>query len=100
MSGDNWTNPNFGRVPQEYDKGFFDNLVRQIGVVLTQMHFPGDIEGSTIRLEGLPTSPSGLKTGQVWVDNGVLKIVFPSVTVFPSGTEATSATGIVTVSTP
>jgi hypothetical protein len=40
-----------------------------------KLHVNGKIKASSINFTGLPTSVTGLETGDVWNDNGTLKIV-------------------------
>ena len=40
-----------------------------------KLHVDGKIKASSINFTGLPTSAAGLETGDVWNDNGTLKIV-------------------------
>jgi hypothetical protein len=40
-----------------------------------KLHVDGKIKATSINFTGLPTSAAGLETGDVWNDNGTLKIV-------------------------
>jgi hypothetical protein len=40
-----------------------------------KLHVDGKIKATSINFSGLPTSAAGLETGDVWNDNGTLKIV-------------------------
>lgn len=74
--------------PKEYDQEYMNRLLRQIDFALRKMQairpitvgsdqtsqiaaYP--ISGLTI--QNIPTSPTGLPSGSVWSDSGILKIV-------------------------
>ena len=65
-------------APVEYDRRTFDEILKQLRLLVNQINNPGPISGTTITLSDLPTSAAGLPSGSVWVDTGagnVLKIV-------------------------
>ena len=86
--------------PMEYDASYFNNLIRLINYFIQQQDNPGNIrctklevsDGTTdvavsidtlanttgiteIFLQNLPTSATGLSSGQVWNDSNTLKVV-------------------------
>lgn len=64
--------------PTTYDQLYFNQLLRTLNLYFRQIQNPGALLGTTIQLSDLPTSPTGLPPGSVWVDtsaNNVLKVV-------------------------
>lgn len=85
--------------PLEYDTQYFNNLIRILNFFIQQVNNPGLIRGDSLTIEdrdrdtqfilqpneeretliwimkNLPTSATGLASGQVWNDSGTLKIV-------------------------
>lgn len=86
-------------APMEYDVAYMNNLVRILNFFIKQVNNPGPINGSSLLLDdkdkntkfnvnpdeerevlvwimtNLPTSSTGLLSGQVWNNAGVLSIV-------------------------
>lgn len=78
--------PNLPLPPQEYDQAYMSRLVKAIQTIVsifenpTQLRGSGDPttgakEPSPLNLANIPTSATGLKSGDVWSDSGTLKIV-------------------------
>lgn len=67
--------PQFSVPPEEYDRTYFDDMVRSLSQLVIQLNNPGEIRGTKITLTDLPTSASGLETGALFNDNGTVKIV-------------------------
>ena len=85
--------------PLEYDVQYMDTLVRLLNYYIVQQGNPGNIRGSILELSSgtvapdviidttssnsvtefvvldLPTSASGLVTGQIWRNGSVLNII-------------------------
>ena len=85
--------------PLEYDTQYMDTLVRLLNYFIVQQGNPGNIRGSVLELSSgtvapdviidttssnsvtefvvldLPTSASGLVTGQIWRNGSVLNII-------------------------
>jgi hypothetical protein len=61
--------------PEEYDPVFFDRLIGLLDQHLAQGNGRRKILGTTVNLSDLPTSATGLRSGDVWNDAGVLKII-------------------------
>ena len=85
--------------PLEYDVQYMNNLIRLLNFFIKQVDNPGILLGSGLQLAdgdtdvdfsvnlntpdnstevvilNLPTSATGLVTGQIWNDSGTLKIV-------------------------
>ena len=67
--------PQFPLPPAEYDRIYFDELIRALTQIVTQIQNPGELRGTKITLTDLPTSPTGLETGALYTDNGTVKVV-------------------------
>ena len=67
--------PQFSVPPEQYDRVYFDDLVRSLSQLVVQINNPGELRGTKITLTDLPTSPSGLETGALYNDSGTVKIV-------------------------
>jgi hypothetical protein len=75
MGNDAVTKPNLGAPHDQYNKRFWDRALRLIELQFERITSAGTIRGSTLNLADLPTSDTGLSDGDVWNDNGVLRIV-------------------------
>jgi hypothetical protein len=67
--------PQFSVPPEQYDRMYFDDMVRSLSQLVVQINNPGELRGTKITLTDLPTSPSGLETGALYNDSGTVKIV-------------------------
>jgi hypothetical protein len=67
--------PQFSVPPEQYDRVYFDDMVRSLSQLVIQLNNPGELRGTKITLTDLPTSPSGLETGALYNDSGTVKIV-------------------------
>lgn len=71
----------FARLPNPppgYDRGYFERLLNELNLQFRDMHNTGAAVHTALQLTALPTSPTGLRVGDVWVDTGagnVLKVV-------------------------
>jgi hypothetical protein len=64
--------------PSTYDQRFFNETIRTLNLYFRQIQNPGPLVGSTLTISQLPTSATGLRVGEVWVDTAagnVLKVV-------------------------
>lgn len=72
--------------PPEYSQQHMNLLIRQLETIFNQLRNPGPIvcagDSSTdsrarsgLNIINIPTSATGLKSGDVWSDGGTLKIV-------------------------
>ena len=64
--------------PTSYDQRYFNETIRTLNLYFRQIQNPGPLVGSTLSLLQLPTSATGLRVGDVWVDTtagNVLKVV-------------------------
>ena len=67
--------PTFSLPPDEYDVQYFNDMVRSLSQLVTQLQNPGELRGTKITLTQLPTSSEGLESGSLFNDNGTVKIV-------------------------
>ena len=65
----------FALPPEDYDRAYFDDVVRSLSQLVVQMRNPGELRGTKITLTDLPTSSDGLETGALFNDSGTIKIV-------------------------
>jgi len=70
-----FTIPNLPLPGEVYDPAQFINIVRLLTLTLQELQSAGQINVNTINVANLPTSATGLRTGDVWSDSGTLKIV-------------------------
>ena len=75
MSGRELVPPQFPLPPEEYDRPYFDEMVRSLTQLVIQLQNPGEMRGTKITLTQLPTSPTGLESGALYNDSGTVKIV-------------------------
>ena len=67
--------PTFSLPPDEYDPQYFNDMVRSLSQLVTQLQNPGELRGTKITLTELPTSSEGLESGSLFNDNGTVKVV-------------------------
>ena len=67
--------PTFSLPPDEYDVEYFNEMVRSLSQLVTQLQNPGELRGTKITLTQLPTSSEGLESGSLFNDNGTVKVV-------------------------
>jgi hypothetical protein len=75
MSGRELVPPQFPLAPEEYERQYFDEMVRSLTQLVIQLQSPGELRGTKITLTQLPTSPTGLESGALYNDSGTVKIV-------------------------
>jgi len=63
------------KAPDEYNAEFLDRLSTELDNVLKRMLSPGVVRASKLNISQIPTSATGLRSGDVWSDSGVLTIV-------------------------
>ena len=94
-------NPILPLPPQEYDPDYMNQLVSVIMAYMRQNMEPGYIRGSTAALTQLSGNGGGLRVGDIFDDDGTLKIVRTSIDgtidTFTGTTVGTGAVGEVTV---
>lgn len=74
MSISNVPLPQFPLPPEEYDRVYFDELIRSLTQIVVQIQNPGEIRGTKITLTDLPTSEVGLEAGALYNDGGTVKV--------------------------
>jgi len=68
--------PRFASAPQEYDPEFLNQMSEQIARAIANMMLPGAVRCHSIfNINNIPTSATGLRSGDVWSNAGVLTIV-------------------------
>ena len=65
----------FALPPEQYDRAYFDDVVRSLSQLVVQMRNPGELRGTKNTLTDLPTSSDGLETGALFNDSGTVKVV-------------------------
>ena len=65
----------FPLAPAEYERQYFDEMVRSLTQLVVQLQSPGELRGTKITLTDLPTSPTDLESGALYNDSGTVKIV-------------------------
>ena len=66
--------PRLPEAPQEYSASYMQDLIRALEVFIQQERNPGQLRGTTITLTNLPTSATGLETGALYNDGGIVKV--------------------------
>tara|TARA_B100000085_G_C18254091_1_gene395261 strand:- start:269 stop:496 length:228 start_codon:yes stop_codon:yes gene_type:complete len=66
--------PQFPLAPEEYDRQYFDEMVRSLTQLVVQLQNPGELRGTKITLTNLPTSEVGLEAGALYNDGGTVKV--------------------------
>lgn len=62
-------------APPEYDPEFMNRLVGLLDQYAAQANDRHRILGTTMNISMLPTSASGLRSGEIWSNAGVLTVV-------------------------
>ena len=75
MSSNQVAPPRLPEPPIEYTQQYMADLVRSIQVFIEQERTPGEMRGTKLTLTDLPTSATGLETGALFNDSGVVKVV-------------------------
>ena len=66
--------PQFPLPPEEYDRIYFDELIRSLTQIVVQLQNPGELRGTKITLTDLPTSEVGLEVGALYNEGGTVKV--------------------------
>ena len=66
--------PQFPLAPEEYDRQYFDEMVRSLTQLVVQLQNPGELRGTKITLTNRPTSEVGLEAGALYNDGGTVKV--------------------------
>ena len=91
--------PRFAVPPEEYNRQYFNDMVRSLTSYIIQMQQPGEMRATTGTYTALPTNDVGLEQGALFEVGGVLMISRLSVP-YVAGSGAAASVGSVTVSTP
>lgn len=92
------TFPVFAKPPNEYNRQYFDDLTRSLNQLVFLMRTPGVGRNTTITLTDIPTSGYGLEPGALFRQGNTVKIVL-EYEAYPTGVQAQSSVGTVTVTT-
>ena len=95
----NLARPFFPLPPNNYQQQYFAEVVRSFSNYLEQMQNPGEGRNTFIVLTNLQTDDSGLETGALFQQDGIVKITLTNKP-HARGSAATGQVGSVTVSTP
>ena len=95
----NLVRPFFPIPPQQYEMQYFAEIVRSFSTYLEQMQNPGEGRHNRLVLTNLQTDDSGLETGELFQQDGFVKITQID-TPHVRGSSATGSVGTVTVTTP
>ena len=100
----NLVRPFFPIPPQEYDKRYFDEVIRSFAVYLDQMQNPGEGRNTSLVLTNLQTDDQGLEPGSLYQGAnsdglmGYVKITLADISAL-RGNVSTGLVGSVTVTT-
>ena len=64
-----------GKAPKTYDSDFYENVLRTIERQFIQIMAVTPIYVSSINVSRMPTSATGLPTGQLWCDTSNSNVV-------------------------
>jgi len=92
------TYPIFARPPEDYDRRFFDDLIRSLNQLVILIRSPGVGRNTTITLTDLPTSGYGLEPGALFRQGNTVKITL-EYEAYLAGLQAQGSVGTVTVTT-
>jgi hypothetical protein len=90
--------PYFSVPPQEYEPSYFSDLVRNFAGFVHIVSNPGEERGTRMTLTNLPENDSGLETGALFQQSGVVYITRLDIS-RPAGAAGTGSVGSVTVTT-
>lgn len=62
-------------APEEYDPEFMNRLIGLMDQYVAQTNSRHRIIGTTMNISMLPTSATGLRSGEIWSNAGVLTVV-------------------------
>lgn len=72
---DNIGLPIFQPAPQTYNQAYLNDQFVKLSLFLRELTSVGPVRTSAINISDLPTSATGLRTGDLWNDSGTVKIV-------------------------
>ncbi len=86
--------------PTTYDQKYINEVIRSLNLYFRILQNPGQVNGATLNLSNLPTSATGLRPGDVWIDTTdfslkIIPLVNYQVNII--GQSVTAAAGTITV---
>lgn len=72
---DNHAAPRFSPAPKQYDPKYFDTLIRQMTDSFQQTLNQGPINVTQVNIAQLPTSATGLRSGDLYRDGDFVMVV-------------------------
>jgi len=98
MSTRKLVQPNFPVPPENYSSGYMAEVVRSFSIFLQQSINPGEGRATNFTMTALANNDSGLETGALFAQNGLVKITRLNVA-SPAGLAGTATLGSVSVTT-
>jgi len=62
-------------APAEYDQNYMDRLVGLIDQHFSAINSRKRVLATTVNISDLPTTSTGLRSGELWNDSGTVKII-------------------------
>ena len=90
--------PFFPVPPQDYDRSYFNEVIRAFSVFLQQVQNPGDARHTELTLTDLQVHDQGLEVSALFNFNGFVKITQAN-TPHPASLSASGSVGSVSVTT-
>lgn len=88
--------PFFPVPPQDYDRSYFNEVIRAFSVFLQQVQNPGDARHTELTLTNLQVHDQGLEVSALFNFNGFVKITQAN-TPHPASLSASASVGSVSV---
>jgi hypothetical protein len=63
-----------GTPPQEYSQAWANAFARDVQLMFASLNNPSRGEFTTVNISQLPTSATGLRSGDLWNDSGTVKV--------------------------
>jgi|TARA_B100001057_G_scaffold212692_1_gene212999 hypothetical protein len=67
--------PRLPEPTEEYSLAYMQDLLRALEIFIEQERTPGELRGTKITLTDLPTASTGLESGALWNNSGVVNII-------------------------
>lgn len=67
--------PVLSNPPEEYNQAYMRSLVANLNVAFVQLTARQLLECERINVSRLPTASTGLRSGDLWNDNGTVRVV-------------------------
>lgn len=65
---DSFSSPRFTSPPAVYDQRYMADLIRSLDALLQSLRSAGTVQAATVNISQLPTSATGLKSGDLYKD--------------------------------